>query len=77
MSTSLLYHGFGVVGYNYIRTDYQEGKIVFTLSRISGDQVLELSLGSQLRNTMMNFRNQTRAFMNNSKYLRKEVGLTV
>ena len=26
MSTSLLYHGFGVVGYRYIRTDYQKGE---------------------------------------------------
>lgn len=33
MSTSLLYHGFGVVGYRYIRTDYQAGDIIFTLKR--------------------------------------------
>lgn len=33
MSTSLLYHGFGIVGYDYIRTDYQEGNIIFTVSR--------------------------------------------
>lgn len=33
MSTSLLYHGFGIVGYSYIRTDYQEGNVVFTISR--------------------------------------------
>ncbi len=33
MSTSLLYHGFGVVGYRYVRTDYQYGDILFTLDR--------------------------------------------
>jgi transposase len=33
MSTSLLYHGFGIVGYRYIRTDYIEGNITFTVSR--------------------------------------------
>ncbi len=33
MSTSLLYHGFGVVGYRYIRTDYQKGNIIFTIKR--------------------------------------------
>ncbi len=29
MSTSLLHHGFGVVGYRYVRTDYQFGDIIF------------------------------------------------
>ena len=33
MSTSLLYHGFGIVGYRYIRTDYREGDVIFTVSR--------------------------------------------
>ncbi len=33
MSTSLLYHGFGIVGYDYIRTENREGDIIFTLSR--------------------------------------------
>ena len=33
MSTSLLYHGFGVVGYRYIRTDYRDGDFVFTIKR--------------------------------------------
>ncbi len=33
MSTSLLYHGFGIVGYNYVRTDHQEGDVIFTVSR--------------------------------------------
>ena len=27
MSTSLLYHGFGIVGYSYIRADSREGNI--------------------------------------------------
>lgn len=31
MSTSLLYHGFGIVGYDYVRTDYQEGNVIFTV----------------------------------------------
>lgn len=31
MSTSLLYHGFGVVGYTYVRTAYEEGKVIFTI----------------------------------------------
>jgi len=33
MSTSLLYHGFGIRGYDYNRTDYREGNITFTISR--------------------------------------------
>ena len=33
MSTSLLYHGFGIVGYTYIRTDFREGNIIYTISR--------------------------------------------
>jgi transposase len=31
MSTSLLYHGFGVRGYEYVRTEYREGQIHFTI----------------------------------------------
>jgi transposase len=31
MSTSLLYHGFGLVGYTYVKTAYEEGKVVFTI----------------------------------------------
>jgi Transposase and inactivated derivatives len=31
MSTSLLYHGFGLVGYTYVRTVYEEGKVIFTV----------------------------------------------
>ena len=33
MSTSLLYHGLGIVGYTYVRTDYREGNIIYTISR--------------------------------------------
>jgi len=33
MSTSLLYHGFGVRGYRYVRSEYVEGEIVFHLSQ--------------------------------------------
>jgi transposase len=33
MSTSILYHGFGIVGYRYVRTGYQAGDIVFTIER--------------------------------------------
>ena len=31
MSTSLLYHGFGIRGYRYVRTEYIEGAVVFTI----------------------------------------------
>jgi transposase len=33
MSTSLLYHGFGIRGYQYIRTDYQFGQTIFTIGQ--------------------------------------------
>jgi transposase len=31
MSTSLLYHAFGTRGYQYVRTDYTEGQVIFTI----------------------------------------------
>jgi transposase len=31
MSTSLLYHAFGIRGYQYTRTDYQDGQVIFTI----------------------------------------------
>jgi transposase len=31
MSTSLLYHAFGVRGYEYVRTEYQDGEVIFTI----------------------------------------------
>src|ERR1035438_8119876 len=33
MSTSLLYHAFGIRGYDYVKTDYREGRVVFTIQR--------------------------------------------
>jgi hypothetical protein len=30
MSTSLMYHAFGIRGYDYVRTDYQGGQTIFT-----------------------------------------------
>jgi len=33
MSTSILYHGFGIRGYRYVRTEYQQGTIVFTIEK--------------------------------------------
>ena len=35
MSTSLLYHGFGIVGYKYVRTRHEKGAIIF---RITADR---------------------------------------
>ncbi|MDX2507069.1 MAG: helix-turn-helix domain-containing protein [Gammaproteobacteria bacterium] len=31
MSTSLLYHGFGIRGYYYVNTDYLKGQILFRI----------------------------------------------
>lgn len=31
MSTSLLYHAFGIRGYRYTRTDYEGGQVIFTI----------------------------------------------
>ena len=33
MSTSLLYHGFGIKGYQYVNSRYEGGAIVFTISQ--------------------------------------------
>jgi len=33
MSTSLLYHGFGIRGYRYVRTDFFEGEVMFTIEQ--------------------------------------------
>ena len=33
MSTSLLYHAFGIREYNYVRTQYHTGNIIFTIER--------------------------------------------
>jgi len=37
MSTSLLYHAFGIRGYQYTRTDYRDGHTIFTIRQESGD----------------------------------------
>ena len=33
MSTSLVYHGFGIVVYRYVQAEYMEGAVIFTISR--------------------------------------------
>lgn len=33
MSTSILYHGFGIRGYRYVRTEFQQGTVVFTVEK--------------------------------------------
>ena len=33
MSTSILYHGFGIHGYQYVRTIFEQGKIVFKVTQ--------------------------------------------
>lgn len=35
MSTSILYHGFGIYGYRYLSSQYQQGSIVFTIKKES------------------------------------------
>ncbi len=37
MSTSLLYHAFGIRGYEYVRTDYQGGATIFTIQQDPDD----------------------------------------
>ena len=37
MSTSLLYHGFGIRGYQYVNTKYEGGKVVFTVRQGKSD----------------------------------------
>jgi transposase len=36
MSTSLLYHAFGIRGYRYSRTDYENGETIFTIHQEPG-----------------------------------------
>ena len=33
MSTSLLYHGFGIIGYKHVHTEYDGGKVTFRVSQ--------------------------------------------
>ena len=35
MSTSLLYHAFGIRNYNYCKTEYKKGKVIFTIEHNS------------------------------------------
>lgn len=37
MSTSLLYHGFGIRGYQYVKTEYEGGKVIFTVRQETDD----------------------------------------
>jgi transposase len=37
MSTSLLYHAFGIRGYEYLRTAYQDGEVIFTIQQDPDD----------------------------------------
>jgi transposase len=37
MSTSLLYHAFGIRGYEYVRTDYRDGATIFTIRQDPAD----------------------------------------
>jgi transposase len=37
MSTSLLYHGFGIRGYTYEKTAYEGGQVLFTIGQERGD----------------------------------------
>lgn len=36
MSTSLLYHGFGIRGYQYVKTAYEAGRVTFTILQERG-----------------------------------------
>jgi transposase len=36
MSTSLLYHAFGIRGYRYSRTDYDNGETIVTIHQEPG-----------------------------------------
>lgn len=35
MSTSLLYHAFGIRGYKYVKAEYERGKVIFTIRQES------------------------------------------
>jgi transposase len=36
MSTSLLYHAFGIRGYEYVRTEYRDSRVIFTIRQEPG-----------------------------------------
>ncbi len=37
MSTGLLYHAFGIRGYDYVRTDYRGGQVISTIAQDPDD----------------------------------------
>ena len=37
MSTSLLYHGFGIRGYRHVSTGFEGGKVIFTVRQDTED----------------------------------------
>jgi len=39
MSTSLLYHGFGIIGYRYVHSKYEGGKVTFRVRQEKGDMM--------------------------------------
>lgn len=47
MSTSLLYHGFGIRGYVYVNTHYEQGRVIFTVR--ATEQELRCSACGSLR----------------------------
>ena len=46
MSTSLLYHGFGIRGYRYVKTEYFKGKVIFHVAQ-NRDRLCCSSCGSR------------------------------
>ncbi len=44
MSTSLLYHGSGIRGYQYLKADFEGGKAAFTVPSFSFVHMLTLCL---------------------------------
>lgn len=40
MFTSLLYHGFEIRGYRYVRTDYSKGRIKFCIQQNTDNPVI-------------------------------------
>ena len=36
MSTSILYHGFGIRGYKYLKTEYRKVELVFHIEKDPG-----------------------------------------
>jgi transposase len=59
MSTSLLYHGFGLVGYDYVRTRYEGRSITFTIRHKRGNLRCSVCRGREVMmrgTTMRRFR---------------------